>query len=112
MNNIKFNASIVAGVVLLFIGIAFSVKVLAGEDEVAKLQARITQLQQEIESNSKEYQGIAMSIREDRARCDLASAKEAQLSKLSGANNAKRTEIEILNTLLQDKDSVVKLPKA
>lgn len=83
----------------------------AGEDEQAKIRNRIDQLTREIERNGQEYQGISASIAEDRARCDLAKAKEAQLSRLNGANNAKRTEIEILSNLLLDDNSAVNLGK-
>ena len=108
MNNVKFYASVVTCVVVLLFGISLS---FAGEDEVQKLQARITQLQSEIESNGKEYKELAASISTDRAHCELASAKESQLSKLNGSNNAKRTEIEILNQLLSNDESAVKLGK-
>ena len=85
--------------------------VLAAQDEVGRIKARIQQLQDEIERNGREYQGISQSIDEDRARCDLAAAKSLQLSKLNGANNAKRTEIEVLESLLQREDAEVKLGK-
>ena len=111
MQKVKVYAGIVATVFLLFFGLALSFKVFAGEDEVAKLQARIAQLQQEIENNGNEYKNIAASIATDRAHCDLASAKESQLAKLNGSNNAKRTEIEILGQLLSQDDSTVKLGK-
>lgn len=111
MSKFKVYTGIAAVAFFLFLGAMGIGSTFAGEDDVAKIQSRIAQLQEEILQNQEEYRGIAASIREDRARCELAAAKETQLARLSGANNAKRTELEILNTLLQDKNATVKLPK-
>lgn len=83
----------------------------AGADEVTKIKDRITQLQTEMARNSVEFDGLSASIGEDRAHCDLAAAKEAQMSRLNGSNNAKRTEIEVLESLLTKDDAAINLGK-
>lgn len=100
------NRFTIGGILALFslivIGSAF-----AGTTEQQKLQDRITQLEAQIADNQNEYKGISDSLATDRAHCEMATAKETQLSRLNGMNTAKRTEIEILTNLLSDGDAVV-----
>lgn len=112
MNKYKLYGGIASGVVLLIVAITGMSTVFAGEDEVAKIRARVAQLKEEMARNSREYNLIAASIVKDRSHCELAASKEVQLSKLQGSNAAKRTEQEILLSLLSDKDSAIKSPLA
>ncbi len=102
---------IITGVLSLLsitiIGSAF-----AGEDEQTKLRNRIAELEQQIKENQEEYKGISESLATDRSYCELAKAKETQLSRLNGSNNAKRTEMEILTNLLKDDSIVSSIPSA
>ena len=111
MNKIKLYGGMTAALFLLVMGITLASRAFAGESEIQKIQNRITLLQMQIEENKEEYLGISDTVKGDRARCDLATAKETQLAKLNGSNTAKRTEIEILSNLLQDGDAAVHLPK-
>ena len=103
---------IVAGLIVVSsFGIGYIHGAFAGESEVARIEERISQLQREIQENQEQYRGIALSIGANRAHCDLAAAKEAQLTKLNGSNSAKRTEIEILSSLLIKDDAEIHLGK-
>lgn len=108
----KFKIPIIIIASFFALGLIVGVgRAIAGQDEEAKIRSRILQLQTEITRNSTEYAGISSTLSRDRAHCDMAAAKEVQLARLNGSNNAKRTEIEVLESLLSREDAEVKLGK-
>ena len=92
---------------ILLVATVYINRASAGEEEIVKLQNRISELKAQIVENQTEYKGLSDSIGEDRARCELARAKETQMSKLNGANTAKRTEIDLLSGILERSDSAI-----
>lgn len=82
------------GILLLVI----VVKALAGSDPNAVDNARIKQLQDEINYNQQEYVTIQSQEARNQSRCALAMDEQRQMTSLNSANNAKREELQFLQS--------------
>ena len=91
-------------VLLLILGVGFTA--FSKENENALDEARIIQLEREIQSNIDEYQTIAPQKERNQSRCSLADTQGKQMTALNAANNAKRAELQFLKSKLRPQPAV------